>query len=65
MKDLQPSEAQQELLTFINPLDAPDIAIGLRKVLNMALYENPNPLTVDQKDDLFYLEKIITIVTNM
>lgn len=62
MNQPQPSEAQKELLNFINPIDAPDICHNLRKVFDMALFENSNPLFCKQKESLFYLEKIISIV---
>jgi hypothetical protein len=61
MNATQLSEAHQELLIFMNETDSKDIAIGLRKVFNMALFENNNVLASKQKDDLFYLEKIISI----
>lgn len=55
------SEAQLELLKFINPTDAKDIAIALRKVFNMALFDNKCQISCEDKDNLFYLEKIISI----
>lgn len=61
MNHEQLSEAQQELLTFINTTDAPDICKNLRVVFNMALFENNNPVCCKQKEALFYLEKIISI----
>lgn len=61
MNATQLSEAHQELLIFMNDTDSPDIAKGLRNVFNMALFDNKCQLTSAQKDDLFYLEKIITI----
>lgn len=61
MNHVQLSEAQKELLIFINPTDAPDICKNLREVFNMALFENTNPICCKQKEALFYLEKIIAI----
>lgn len=61
MNATQLSEAHQELLIFMNKTDSEDIAKGLRNVFNMALFENEQALTSKQKDDLFYLEKIIAI----
>lgn len=57
--------AQQELLTFVNTTDAPCIAKALRKVFNMALFENSNPITEPEKEALFYLEKVIEITLKM
>lgn len=57
--------AQNELLTFINTTDAPCIAKSLRKVFNMALFENANPITEPEKEALFYLEKVIDITVKM
>lgn len=65
MKQLNESNPQQELLNFINPTDAPDIAQGLRKVFNKALFENSSIVTCSDKDDLYYLEKIIAIAEKM
>lgn len=59
------SEAQKELVTFINPVDAPDIANSLKRVYAIALFEKKHKLTESQKDDLFYLEKIITLTQNI
>ena len=61
MNGTQLSEAQQELLIFMNETDSKDIAIGLRNVFNMALFDNNCQLSSAQKDDLYYLEKIIKI----
>jgi hypothetical protein len=62
MNHTELSEAQQELLKFINPKDAPDICHNLRQVFDMALFENSNPIFCKQKESLFYLEKIIGII---
>lgn len=59
------SEAQKELVMFINPVDAPDIAHSLKRVYTMALFNKKHKLTESQKDDLFYLEKIIRLTENI
>ena len=59
------SEAHQELVLFINPIDAPDIENSLKNVYSMAMFNRQGTLTEAQKDDLFYLEKIIRLVQNM
>lgn len=65
MNQVQPNEAQKALINFINPTDATDIAKSLRKVFNMALFENSSTVTCKEKDDLYYLEKIISITEKM
>lgn len=65
MNATQLSEAHQELLIFMNETDSKDIAAGLRNVFNMALFENKGTLSSKQKDDLFYLEKIISIANKI
>lgn len=65
MTTVQPTAAQNELLKFINPTDAPDIAEALKKVFNMALFNNSEPLSSKEKDDLFYLDRIIRITKNI
>lgn len=59
------SESQKEVLNFLNPNDAKDIAVALRRVFNLALFANDDTLTSKQKDDLYYLEKIITLSQNL
>lgn len=65
MNQVQPNAAQKALINFINPTDATDIAKSLRKVFNMALFENSSSVTCKEKDDLYCLEKIISITEKM
>ncbi len=55
-----PSEGQIELITFINPVDAKDIADSLTKVFWAAIFSNDDPITAEEKGDLFILKKVIT-----
>lgn len=58
-------EVQQELVKFINPVDAPDIAQSLKRVYVKAFFCNGEDLGSKEKDDLFYLERIIRLTDKM
>lgn len=60
-----PSEAQTELLKFINPTDAKDIASSMNNVFKMALFGNDESIAGKQKDDLFVIYKLISITANI
>lgn len=59
------SGAHKELVEFINQVDAPDIVKSLKRVYASAFFDQGKNLTEEQKDDLFYLEKIIRITQKL
>ncbi len=57
----QNSSPQTELLTFMNPTDAKDIACSLTNVFFTAVLSSEAPITNSDKDDLYVVHKLITL----
>lgn len=56
------TEAQKELLKFINHKDANCICKSLNNVFKMALFDSENSINSKQKDDLFIVDKLKVLV---
>lgn len=55
------TNAQTELLNFMNPIDAKDIATCLTNVFFTATLASDSPLTNSEKDDLYIVHKLIKL----
>jgi hypothetical protein len=64
-REVKLSESQSELLKFINTVDAKDLAISFKNVFNMALFNSEDDITNKQKDDLYMLDKLITLTNKL
>ena len=59
------TEAQKELLEFINHQDAKSISKSLNNVFKMALFDSENTVNSRHKDDLFIVDKLKILVENI
>lgn len=55
------TNAQTELLNFMNPIDAKDIATCLTNVFFTAVLSSEAPITNSDKDDLYIVHRLITL----
>ncbi len=54
-------KAHQELLNFMNSTDAKDIAGSLTRIFLIAVLADEEPLTGNEKDDLYIVRRLIRL----
>lgn len=59
------TNAQTELLNFMNPIDAKDIATCLTNVFFTAVLSSEAPITNSDKDDLYVVHKLIKLADSI